>query len=475
MAAAAIFGTLAGLGDLGEQQAEGRQIANQEIVRRLAAEQQKQAFQTQQQEAQLRQQELQQRLQAGKQLVPFGPIHTAPGGQQYQRMISPLTGDMSLRQLDGPGDETPEQEEFRSLEKIFGTDTAKELLQRKVLGRVASAEGKPTLKQQNDGSWWWIYPPESNLPAQRVMENGKPFIGKTPPTSVIRTGVWHYVDADNNEREVPTVSETTKVYAGAPAPQAAATALGLETPSPFRPSQQGGTIWATDQNNNPIQITPNTATNLGTGQVIPSLTPQTAPTATQPAVAAPGGTPNAAGRVIGPARLSQQERAVVQTDQQLMGNTADVMQYLEKANATSSNSVIDKLRASVAWMQYNNGFAPTDPLYGPIIKQVAAIGIQGAAPWVRIGRGKYTFETIQKHLPQPTDTPKNMYDKIKWLHDNVIPSSLESITGRSGAGTNQPKVFPGAPPVGTVEDGHKYMGGDPSDQNNWVAVPQTRR
>lgn len=39
-----------------------------------------------------------------------------------------------------------------------------------------------------------------------------------------------------------------------------------------------------------------------------------------------------------------------------------------------------------------------------------------------------------------------------------------------GAGPGQVVPTPGAPPVGTVEDGYRFLGGDPADQNSWQVV-----
>lgn len=38
---------------------------------------------------------------------------------------------------------------------------------------------------------------------------------------------------------------------------------------------------------------------------------------------------------------------------------------------------------------------------------------------------------------------------------------------RSEASGKEQPAFPGAPPIGTVQDGYRYNGGNPADQNNW--------
>jgi len=65
-----------------------------------------------------------------------------------------------------------------------------------------------------------------------------------------------------------------------------------------------------------------------------------------------------------------------------------------------------------------------------LIKNAAALQIMGAAPWRNIaGRSKYSYEVIIQHLPRPTDTPGQLYDKITWLRDNVIPDVKQSLAG----------------------------------------------
>jgi hypothetical protein len=312
MAAAAIFGTLAGLGNLGEQQGEARQIANQELIQRLAVEQRKQAFQTQQQEAQLRQQEAQQRLQAGKQLIPFGPVRTAPGGQQYQRMINPLTGDMSLKQLPGPGDETPEEAAYRGLTAIG----------------ISPEDARARVEQmyaKTPGGTRVGYQPDPNNPGMSIATvysyDGTPQYqystvapASSQPTYSTTTGqdMWGNDRTSTTVRGRGTPPGQQQGPVRFPAPQmSAAAALGLETPAPFRPSQQG-TIWAKGPNNSDIQITPNAATNLTTGQVTPSLTPGGVAAAGAPGAPATGVLPlDQYGNVPSQPGLTEDTRSIV--------------------------------------------------------------------------------------------------------------------------------------------------------------------
>jgi hypothetical protein len=133
--------------------------------------------------------------------------------------------------------------------------------------------------------------------------------------------------------------------------------------------------------------------------------------------------------VIGPSKLSTAERATLQTDQQITGFANEVLPQIEKAGLQQANSPTDSIRALAAWGEYKAGRVPSDPFYASIIRPVAAISIAGAAPWVRIGRNRYTFDVIQQHLPHPWQTPARIYDNVKWLRDNVVPSSEKSILG----------------------------------------------
>lgn len=68
--------------------------------------------------------------------------------------------------------------------------------------------------------------------------------------------------------------------------------LDNDIPTPIAPARPGGVIYATDQNGNPIVITPTTATNTVTGQIIPT---SPSPTARESSLGlGAGATPNVA-------------------------------------------------------------------------------------------------------------------------------------------------------------------------------------
>ena len=55
-----------------------------------------------------------------------------------------------------------------------------------------------------------------------------------------------------------------------------------------------------------------------------------------------------------------------------------------------------------------------------LIKAAAALQVMGAGPWQTLGRGKYMYETIVQHLPDPKDTPTLLYDKAGDEHYGVV-------------------------------------------------------
>lgn len=49
------------------------------------------------------------------------------------------------------------------------------------------------------------------------------------------------------------------------------------------------------------------------------------------------------------------------------------------------------------------------------------------------------------------------------------PGNADAVKGaKDQFAEDNKRKFPNAPPIGTVEDGMKYMGGDPTNENNWV-------
>lgn len=88
---------------------------------------------------------------------------------------------------------------------------------------------------------------------------------------------------------------------------------------------------------------------------------------------------------------------------------------IENARLQDKNGWLDIAKAQKNWFLYSHGKKPPEP-YATLIKNAAALRIQGAAPWVSIGRGKYLYGEIVKHLPDPQwDTPGQLYDKMQFF------------------------------------------------------------
>ncbi len=239
-------------------------------------------------------------------------------------------------------------------------------------------------------------------------------VHSVPITNVTRTIFGPHVVGDNGEKPLTLHKRdgeaTAPVIApGPPAPPADVAAAAGQIPAQAAPPAGNGA--------------------QRRGAAVKNPTPSSAGT-TQ---AAPNGY---AGKILGPAKLNTADRSVLESDQQLTDSVGQVLPLLEKMK--DKNSLIDRGKMELAWQQYKHGMSPSDPELGEVIRNVALLQIQGAAPWTRIGRSKYTFDVIQKHLPAPTDTPKLLYDKVKWLKDNVIPSSVNATLSPAGVGGAKP-------------------------------------
>lgn len=256
--------------------------------------------------------------------------------------------------------------------------------------------------------------------------DGQLFGGFKPNTVTIRNGVYHFIGADNQVHEVPVTTTSTKIFG----PHFVGEDKPLQVPKPDPEAQ------ATPISTAPTSATPPPPSGKGLqrrGAAV-KAPPTVAPTA-----------PQYPGKTLGPSKLNAADRGVLESDQQLTDSVNTVLPTLEKIK--DRNSLADRAKMEIAWQQYKHGMEPSDPQLGEIIRNVALLQIQGAAPWTRIGRSKYTFDVIQKHLPAPTDTPKLLYDKVKWLKDNVIPSSVNATISPAGVGPTS-KNAPKSPSTG---------------------------
>jgi hypothetical protein len=151
--------------------------------------------------------------------------------------------------------------------------------------------------------------------------------------------------------------------------------------------------------------------------------------------------------------MTPQERQQYESIKSLEPMATRLRKFLEDNKMTEENNYLfgdhSALMQHARAAGYKGG-VKQEPKTQELIKDAAAISIMGAAPWVRIGRGKYTLEQIQQHLPKQTDTPANMYDKVTWLQDEVLENAKSSLAGLTPPGETAPTSESGTPPPGSV-------------------------
>jgi hypothetical protein len=104
----------------------------------------------------------------------------------------------------------------------------------------------------------------------------------------------------------------------------------------------------------------------------------------------------------------------------------------------SPSSWGEKAKVQKAWEEYAHGIPPKDKQLGQLIKYAAAIKIMGAAPWMSIGRGRYLFSEVVKHLPSETDTPAQLYEKVNFYRDILEDAKASLPSGLTGGGNGAP-------------------------------------
>ena len=325
--------------------------------------------------------------------VPFGEPHRDSEGKYFTYAMDPSKGIVRLP-LEGYDPLGEDQTNIASKKKMYEGILGRPLNpqeQDALLGLKVptTANQKPQMKQGADGSFRWVYPPDPNTGEVRtapVLVDGKPYMGKTAPDVTTSYGTRTFQDANGNTFEIPDVRTTVRGNGGSHA------GAGPKVPRGTTPA------------------------------AVPAISALTG--AQNPSSPVPGA------RFLGKTKLSAQDKGTLETDQQLIPVMQGALKDIEAQGLTKANSITDKGKMLLAWEQYKHGFAPTSP-EGASLQQVAAIGIMGAAPWMRLGRNRYTFQVIQQHLPQPTDTPALAYSKIKWMNDHLIPESMGVITGNA--------------------------------------------
>lgn len=92
----------------------------------------------------------------------------------------------------------------------------------------------------------------------------------------------------------------------------------------------------------------------------------------------------------------------------------------------SPSAMWERGKMQKAWEEYAHGLPPKDKQLGQLIKYAAALKVMGAAPWMTIGRSRYAYEQVVQHLPETTDTPAQLYDKVNFFH-TVLEDSKGSL------------------------------------------------
>jgi len=124
-------------------------------------------------------------------------------------------------------------------------------------------------------------------------------------------------------------------------------------------------------------------------------------------------------------KLSASEEKLQLITNQMQPKVSQLKKLIEDNKLQGANSVWDALKQRGKFMEYQAHIRP-DKVHADLIKAAAALQVMGAGPWQTLGRGKYMYETIVQHLPDPKDTPTLLYDKAQFLQ-GIIDEARESL------------------------------------------------
>lgn len=393
-------GIARGLGVEGENIENARQRAIREerdrLVDRLAKSADTRAT---------RRQEFDIKTQSQRQAI--GDPYRGPDGKTYQRWYSPLDGKVTTEPLEQQPASNFEQfrQDYRA---VYGKDPDVETAMHALFKMPYShiMQGRDAYPDPNSKTGWSRNILDNQSGAVIGVEEAMP-PASTLPTEGTREGL--VPDAEGHLHKQTFKTTHRKVLPGGASypggvqpPGTAAPAAGKRPPATS--SHGTGTKNLQNQGARGAGSTP--------GQVV-------------------GGTgAGAPGPIVGHKPLGTVERQTLESTAQLVPAADRILAAIDKYQAQDSNSWGDSVSSFVAWQQYNRFHRlPSNPLRRALIKDIALSQVIGAAPWTKVGRGKYMYEVIKPHLPDPLDTPANLYIKALWLKNNVIPEARKAIYG----------------------------------------------
>jgi hypothetical protein len=130
-------------------------------------------------------------------------------------------------------------------------------------------------------------------------------------------------------------------------------------------------------------------------------------------------------------KLSNNDQKNVELIKQISPKIDHALKQIEDAGLQNSDNYIfganSVLARRLQMGRYAAGHTPSsDKRISDIIRSAAALKVMGVAPWTQLGRGKYLYQDITVHLPDPHDTPKQLYEKLQFLK-GVIEDAQGSL------------------------------------------------
>lgn len=321
------------------------------------------------------------------------------------------------------------------------------------------------------------------------MPNTRNFNQQPPPNIVGHIATGSATDANGVTTSHSSSIAPSYVATSGPAPVGPNATIAAQSSNAAAIAQSGHTPGQTVSPDVPLAAHPGAGTPAATRSLPPGVPKVAAPVTSTPSVApsAPNGWPSAPnpntvswayrlntgqakpGDVPGSLKSSVANYMTTNNietvpPENAMQNNAeaamkDVTPAITKAMAMlepykDQNGITDAIGQRMKFKEYQFGANP-GPLQTAINQWTAFTKIAAASPWSKVGRGKYIFEQIQEHLPDPSkDAPGLMYQKLSDLQQifkdqqDAIATRLNRAPGQGPGQAVKPTTQPVAPVQG---------------------------